>query len=101
MVDAYHPQKIIINSIGIRMVETEEYIALGTLITVIASALALIIKQIESSKCTQKGYSTTTIQYDDGGRREGTLCPSSFALLDKLCIFEPLRLVKFPASPFR
>ena len=34
------------------MVETEEYIALGTLITVIASALALIIKQIESSKCT-------------------------------------------------
>ena len=52
MVDAYHPQKIIINSIGIRMVETEEYIALGTLITVIASALALIIKQIESSKCT-------------------------------------------------
>jgi len=52
MVDAYHPQKIIINSIGINMVETEEYIALGTLITVIASALALIIKQIESSKCT-------------------------------------------------
>ena len=52
MVDAYHPQKIIINSIGISMVETEEYIALGTLITVIASALALIIKQIESSKCT-------------------------------------------------
>jgi hypothetical protein len=32
--------------------ETEEYIALGTLITVIASALALIIKQIESSRCT-------------------------------------------------
>ena len=52
MVDACHPQKIIINSIDIRMVETEEYIALGTLITVIASALALIIKQIESSKCT-------------------------------------------------
>ena len=52
MVDAYHPQKIIINNIGISMVETEEYIALGTLITVIASALALIIKQIESSKCT-------------------------------------------------
>ena len=52
MVDAYHPKQIIINSIGISMVETEEYIALGTLITVIASALALIIKQIESSKCT-------------------------------------------------
>ena len=52
MVDAYHPPKIIINNIGISMVETEEYIALGTLITVIASALALIIKQIESSKCT-------------------------------------------------
>ena len=33
------------------MVETEEYIALGTLIIVIASAFALIIKQIESSKC--------------------------------------------------
>eukprot|EP01051_Picozoa_sp_SAG22_P015997 SAG22_NODE_2178_length_2881_cov_37.496046_3_plen_57_part_00 len=32
--------------------QTEEYIALGTLITVIASALALIIKQIESSRCT-------------------------------------------------
>ena len=32
--------------------KTEEYIAVGTLITVIASALALIIKQIESSKCT-------------------------------------------------
>ena len=30
MVDAYHPPIIIINSIGIRMVETEEYIALGT-----------------------------------------------------------------------
>ena len=32
--------------------KTEEYIAVGTLITVIASALALIIKQIESSKCS-------------------------------------------------
>eukprot|EP01051_Picozoa_sp_SAG22_P010412 SAG22_NODE_937_length_6418_cov_124.858680_4_plen_59_part_00 len=32
--------------------QTEEYIALGTLITVIASALALVIKQIESSRCT-------------------------------------------------
>ena len=32
--------------------KTEEYIALGTLITVIASALALIIKQVESSRCT-------------------------------------------------
>ena len=32
--------------------QTEEYIALGTLITVIASALALIIKQVESSRCT-------------------------------------------------
>ena len=50
MVDACRPQTIIIDSID--MVETEEYIALGTLITVIASALALIIKQIESSKCT-------------------------------------------------
>ena len=30
----------------------EEYIALGTLITVIASALALIIKHVESSRCT-------------------------------------------------
>jgi hypothetical protein len=29
-----------------------EYLALGTLITVSASALALIIKQIESSKCS-------------------------------------------------
>ena len=32
--------------------EPSEYLALGTLITVSASALALIIKQIESSKCT-------------------------------------------------
>ena len=32
---------------------TEEYIALGTLITVIASALALIIKQVEASRCTR------------------------------------------------
>ena len=31
----------------------EEYIALGTLITVIASALALVIKQIESSRCSR------------------------------------------------
>jgi hypothetical protein len=31
----------------------EEYIALGTLITVIASALALVIKQVEQSRCTQ------------------------------------------------
>ena len=31
--------------------KTEEYIALGGLITIIASALALIIKQIESSRC--------------------------------------------------
>lgn len=33
--------------------KTEEYIALGGLITIIASALALIIKQLESSKCTE------------------------------------------------
>lgn len=33
--------------------KTEEYIALGTLITVVASALALIIKQVESSRCTK------------------------------------------------
>ena len=32
--------------------KTEEYIALGTLITVIASALALVIKQVEQSRCT-------------------------------------------------
>ena len=32
--------------------KTEEYVALGGLITIIASALALIIKQLESSKCT-------------------------------------------------
>jgi len=32
--------------------KTEEYIALGGLITIISSALALIIKQLESSKCT-------------------------------------------------
>jgi|TARA_R100001143_G_C3271997_1_gene92636 hypothetical protein len=32
---------------------TEEYIALGGLITIISSALALIIKQLESSKCTE------------------------------------------------
>ncbi len=33
--------------------KTEEYIALGTLITVIASALALVIKQVEQSRCTK------------------------------------------------
>ena len=32
--------------------ETEEYVALGGLITIIASALALVIKQIASSRCT-------------------------------------------------
>ena len=32
--------------------ETEEYVALGGLITIIASSLALVIKQIESSRCT-------------------------------------------------
>jgi len=32
--------------------KTEEYVALGGLITIIASAMALIIKQLESSKCT-------------------------------------------------
>ena len=31
--------------------KTEEYIALGGLITICASALALVIKQIEGSKC--------------------------------------------------
>ena len=33
--------------------KTEEYIALGTLITVISSALALVIKQVEQSRCTK------------------------------------------------
>ena len=33
--------------------KTEEYIALGTLITVIASALALVIKQVEQSRCSR------------------------------------------------
>ena len=32
--------------------KTEEYVALGGLITIIASALALVIKQAESSRCT-------------------------------------------------
>ena len=32
--------------------KTEEYVALGGLITIIASAMALIIKQLEASKCT-------------------------------------------------
>ena len=32
--------------------ETEEYVALGGLITIIASSLALVIKQVESSRCT-------------------------------------------------
>ena len=31
---------------------TEEYVALGGLITIIAAALALIIKQLEASRCT-------------------------------------------------
>ena len=32
--------------------ETKEYAALGGLITIIAAALALIIKQLEASRCT-------------------------------------------------
>ena len=32
--------------------ETEEYAALGGLVTIIAAALALIIKQLEASRCT-------------------------------------------------
>ena len=32
---------------------TEEYIALGGLITICASALALVIKQIEGSRCSK------------------------------------------------
>ena len=32
--------------------KTEEYVALGGLVTICASALALVIKQIESSRCT-------------------------------------------------
>ena len=31
--------------------KTEDYIALGGLITIIASALALVIRQVEGSKC--------------------------------------------------
>ena len=33
------------------MDKSEQYIALGTLITIIAAALALVIRQIEASKC--------------------------------------------------
>jgi hypothetical protein len=33
--------------------QTEEYAALGGLITIIAAALALIIKQLEQSRCTR------------------------------------------------
>ena len=33
--------------------QTEEYAALGGLITIIAAALALIIKQVEQSRCTR------------------------------------------------
>ena len=33
--------------------KSEEYIALGGLITICASALALVIKQVESSRCTK------------------------------------------------
>ena len=32
--------------------KTEEYVALGGLVTICASALALVIKQVESSRCT-------------------------------------------------
>ena len=35
-----------------KKMETEEYVALGGLITIIASAMALVIKQVESSRCT-------------------------------------------------
>jgi hypothetical protein len=35
------------------MVSSEEYIAIGTLISVIAGALALVIKQVESSRCSR------------------------------------------------
>jgi len=31
---------------------TEEYIAIGTLISVVSGSLALIIKQLEQSRCT-------------------------------------------------
>ena len=33
--------------------ELEEYIALGGLITIVASALSLVIKQVESSRCSR------------------------------------------------
>ena len=33
--------------------KTEEYIAIGGLITIIASALSLVIKQVESSRCSR------------------------------------------------
>jgi len=32
---------------------TEEYIAIGTLISVVSGSLALIIKQLEQSRCTK------------------------------------------------
>jgi hypothetical protein len=32
--------------------KTEEYIAIGTLISVISGSLALVIKQLEQSRCT-------------------------------------------------
>jgi hypothetical protein len=33
--------------------KTEEYIAIGTLISVISGSLALVIKQVEQSRCTK------------------------------------------------
>ena len=33
--------------------KTEEYVALGGLVTICASALALVIKQVESSRCSK------------------------------------------------
>ena len=35
------------------MTTTDEYIAIGSLVTICASALALVIKQVESSRCTK------------------------------------------------
>ena len=46
-----HPQPSDEENLAALYMKTEEYVALGGLITIIASALALVIKQVESSRC--------------------------------------------------
>ena len=52
--------------------KSEEYIALGGLITICASALALVIKQVESSRCTKIRCCGLTCDRKVGGESDTT-----------------------------